>query len=113
MEFSTYIKKVAEDIKNTTSALVEKAENLHNKYKTEAELDELYKTLGKIRYEELIKNNDASEEAQKITDEITRLKEKLASYQSSSSSVRVCIWCGKTSPAGSETCEHCGYEFNK
>ena len=113
MEFSTYIKKAAEDIKNTTSALVEKAENLHNKYKTEAELDELYKTLGKIRYEELIKNTDASEEAQKITEEITRLKEKLASYQSSSSSVRVCIWCGKTSPAGSETCEHCGYEFNK
>ena len=113
MEFSTYIKKAAEDIKSTASALAEKAENLHNKYKTEAELDELYKTLGKMHYEELSKNTDASEEAKKITEEITRLKEKLASYQNSSSSVRVCIWCCKTSPAGSETCEHCGYEFNK
>ena len=111
MEISSYFKKAAEDIKKTASSLAEKVENTHNKYKTEAELDELYKTLGKIRYEELLNNTDASEESQKLSEEITRLKSKLEEYTSASQGERVCSWCGERVQKDAAFCPFCGYKF--
>ena len=81
MDIKNYIKKAASDVKNTAEELVSKVENAHNKYKFECELDELYKTLGQIRYEELCGNCDASEENQKLAEEITRVRTKLSEYK--------------------------------
>ena len=56
MDITSYFKKAAEDIKKSAGAFADKVESAHNKYKTESELDELYKTLGKIRYEDLVRD---------------------------------------------------------
>ena len=111
MELSSYFKKAAEDIKKTAGAIAVKVENTHNRYKTEAELDELYKTLGRIRYEELSSSADATEESEKLSEEITRLKTKLEEFASAPKAEKACSWCGKTVPKEASFCPFCGYKF--
>ena len=111
MEISSYLKKAAEDIKKAASSIAEKVENTHNKYKTESELDELYKTLGEIRYEELTNNEDATEESHKLSEEITRLKAKLDEYSNASQGERICPWCNENVPKDAAFCPFCGYKF--
>ncbi len=110
MEISSYFKKAAEDIKKAASSIAEKVENTHNKYKTEAELDELYKTLGRIRYEEITSSTNATEESEKLSEEITRLKAKLDEFASAPQECS-CSWCGKTVPTDASFCPFCGYKF--
>ena len=111
MEISSYLKKAAEDIKKTAGAIAEKVENTHTKYKTASELDELYKTLGRIRYEELISSTDATEESTKLSEEITRLKAKLEELGDAEKGEIACSWCGEKVPADAAFCPYCGYKF--
>ena len=107
MNFKSYIKKAASDIKNATDSLVDKVERAHNKYKLEAEIDELYKTLGRIRYEELCGKCDASEESEKLAEEITRIKAKLSEYEN----IRICNNCGENIDSDVVFCPFCGYKI--
>jgi len=107
MDFKSYIKKAASDIKTAADSLVDKMECAHNKYKLEGELEELYKTLGQIRYEELCGKCDASEENEKIAEEITIIKSKLAEYEKT----RICVNCGEKVTFEAAFCPHCGQRF--
>ena len=111
MDITSYFKKAAEDIKKSAGAFADKVESVHNKYKTESELDELYKTLGKIRYEELTNKEAATEESNKLSEEITRLKAKLDEYKTSAQGERVCPWCAQKVQKDAAFCPYCGYKF--
>ena len=60
---------------------------------------------------ELISSADATEESQKLSEEITRLKTKLEGLRDESNGERVCRWCGEKVQKDASFCTFCGYKF--
>ena len=71
-----------------------------------AELDELYKTLGKIRFEQITDDDATDIETKRIIAEIKRLNEKLNFL--SKDNERICEICGKALEKNNEFCPYCG-----
>ena len=111
MRFKTFISQKTQQAKCGIQKVSSTVKLYGAKSALNEELSEMYDTLGKIRYDELIGKGDNSEYALKIVDEITRIKSELEGIEAELRSLNgrhICISCGKESPKNVAFCPYCG-----
>lgn len=112
MSFKDAIKKTYSDIKRGTAKVAEDIKAEYKRSQLVKELDEMYRTLGRIRYTELIDDAEAEDETTKVAIEIGRLERELEAYSSSADRINKCPVCGKKIEKG-EYCPYCGAKHSE
>ena len=112
MGIKDQLKKAYSDIKVTAGKVTDSIKREYRRNQLQAELDEMYRTLGQIRYEELRKLDNAEEGSKELYSEITRLREEIAGMDKGDLSSSICKSCGKTVKSDQSFCPHCGSSLN-
>lgn len=108
--FMDFIKNTAQVIKNGASEAKSKISAAYRKSALQGELEEMYETLGKIRYSEIVNKTSAEEETRKISEEISRLQKELHDIEQNISII--CGNCGEKVNSGCSFCPHCGEKLS-
>ena len=112
MSFKDAIKKTYSDIKRGTVKVADEIKAEYKKAQLNKELDEMYRTLGRIRYTELIEETDAEDETTKIVVEIGRIERELSVFGAAADNEGKCPVCGKKIGKG-EYCPYCGVKHSE
>jgi rubrerythrin len=75
------------------------------------ELNDMYNTLGKIRYSELSSGENADIESKRISEEITRLLTEIDELELIAK--RKCTHCGMLTSKDNEYCPNCGKKLGE
>lgn len=110
MGFTDYISDAAKTVKNATSDAISATEKRFKLIKLNSELDEMYKTLGKIRYTVINDSVIATEEEIKLCDEISRLIEEIRELRMQKNCC-ICNNCSNKISRNDAFCPFCGIKI--
>lgn len=111
MGFKDGFKRACGTVKDAACGFADTVKQEFKKGQLKNELEELYETLGQIRYNEILNGNEASEETIKIFEEISRIKAELDALDVSVNNEKdenKCAFCGKKLPTDVTYCPYCG-----
>lgn len=108
MSIKDKLVKSCDDLKAYAGKVTQNVKNDYKKSCLKNEIDEMYLTLGRIKYAEAMKNGESSKEAQTVISEITRLLSELEAFISETSDKKVCPVCGKETSDNEKYCPYCG-----
>ena len=111
MGFKETLKRSYQVVKESAIKLGGELKHEHKRSTLENELDEMYKTLGMLRYTELTDKESLLTETKRIISEIDRIKSELTLLESKRSNK--CPVCGKESRKGNDFCPYCGAKLKE
>jgi len=104
-------KKACSEVKSTAKKVSDSVKNEYKRNQLQNELDEMYKTLGKIRFLEMAEKTENTEDSEKLFDEISRLLSELEILADRQVKTKACEVCGKELPENIVYCPYCGTEI--
>ena len=108
MGFTETMKKAGQAVKKSVSEVTDALKSEYKKGQLKNELSEIYKTLGEVRYAELISGGEITEESVELCKEITRVKNQLKNLEKDDDNVNKCKVCAKKLPDNITYCPYCG-----
>ena len=100
--------KVCGEIKASAVKISDSVKSEYKLTQLKNELDEMYLTLGKVRYAELTSTDDSSDETKRLCDEITRLLDEIKVKENKKVNKNICPVCGKEISDDVSFCPFCG-----
>lgn len=111
MGFKETLKRSYNTVKESAIKLGGELKLEHKRSLIEKDLDEMYKTLGMIRYTEVVEDDELSDETECVILEIERLKAELELLKHNK---RIkCPVCGKVSQKEHDFCPYCGAKLKE
>ena len=114
-DFISKVKKAGDVVGENVAGVVEKSKVGYSIMSAEAELDDLFKSLGKAIYN-AGKGEADPELAESIIDRVDKKMMAIKDLRERSAAVRgvvICENCGVESPAASNFCSSCGAKLQK
>ena len=103
--------KAYSSAKSAACGFADTVKSEYKKGQLKNELEELYETLGQVRYSEMLEGGETSEESVKLCEEIARVKSELAVFDTPKNedpTNNLCAFCGKKLPNSITYCPYCG-----
>ena len=105
--------KVYDGVKEAVTGFTDTAKLEYKKGQLNNELSELYETLGKVRFSEMLEGGTPTEESARLCEEIARVKAELTELEAEDTKEQkenCCTVCGKKIPKNISYCPYCGSE---
>ena len=113
MSFKEQVKRSCKGVKNSVNEFANNVKVEYRKGQLKNELSELYETLGKVRFAEILDGGTVTEESAKLCEEIARVSSEIKALENKKEDKSRCLTCDKVLSSGLVYCPYCGTKIEE